>query len=184
MTRLLASLRRLRRAEDGSATVEFVLIFPFFVMLMLSSFEVGMLLVRQVMLDRGVEMTVREIRIGTFAKVKAENLHEEVKKMICASAAVIPNCLTEVQLEMQRSDPRAWTQLDATPDCVDRANRGGAVVNFNNGDVNELMLMRACALFDPFFPMSGLGFTWTDRPGGYYGLVSSTAFVVEPRSAT
>ncbi len=182
MTRFLAFLRRLRRAENGSATIEFVLVFPFLVGLMLSSFELGMLLVRQVMLDRGVEMTVREIRIGTFVNVKPENLHEEVKRMICNRAAMIPKCMTEVQLEMRQSDLRAWTQLPAEPDCVDRGNRGGAVITFETGRGNELMLIRACALFDPFFPTSGLGFSWTKARGGHYGLVSSSAFVVEPPS--
>ena len=42
------------------------------------------------------------------------------------------------------------------------------------------MLLRACSLFDPYFPTSGLGARLPRESGNAYALVSSTTFVIEP----
>ena len=42
------------------------------------------------------------------------------------------------------------------------------------------MILRACSLFDPFFPTTGLGASIPKRSGGAYALISLTSYVVEP----
>ena len=60
MTRARRLLRRFLRAEDGSGTLEFAVLAPVFLGLFLSTFELGMLLARQMMLDRGIDLAVRD----------------------------------------------------------------------------------------------------------------------------
>jgi hypothetical protein len=43
-----------------------------------------------------------------------------------------------------------------------------------------MMLIRACAKFDPLFPTSGLGFQLPRDNTGAYALIAATAFVNEP----
>ena len=69
MSRLVRnSLRRrlawLRGCEEGSATVEFVIIFPAIMMLLLMSVEVGVMMARGMMLDRGIDVSMRTLRLA------------------------------------------------------------------------------------------------------------------------
>ena len=50
LRRLGRFLRRFRRREDGNPTVEFVVVFPVFMILMVSAVESGLLMTRQMML--------------------------------------------------------------------------------------------------------------------------------------
>lgn len=176
MTRTLPLLRRLLHARDGVASVEFVLIFPLMMLVIMSTYELGMLTLRQVMLDRGVELTVRDVRLGQLTPVT----HDTVSASICRHALLLPDCERELRLEMMPVNPRNWQAPPAGVDCVDRADYSVPVRRFVAGVENQLMLIRACTLFDPYFPTSGLGATLPRQSGGAYALASATAFVVEP----
>ena len=80
-------LRRFRRSEEGNGTIEFVLFVPFFLALFLSSFELGMLLARNVMLDRGLDIAVRQVRLGQMDPVN----HDNMKAAVCDAAVIIPD---------------------------------------------------------------------------------------------
>lgn len=172
----LRFLRRFRRAEDGTASVEFAIVFVPFMLLFVSSFESGILMVRHVMLERGVDMAVRAVRIGTLAPVT----HTQLKTMICNGAGIIPDCMNTVKLEMRITNVRAWNDIPVAADCIDVNNPVLAPTVFQNGTADALMVVRVCALFKPMFPATGLGFYLPRKSGGYYALVSSSAFVMEP----
>ncbi len=176
-SRIRARLRVWQRAENGSATVEFVILFPVFIYLMLSSIEVGILTTRHVMLERGLDLAVREVRLNTGAPVGVD----ELRTMICNGAAVIPDCLQSVKVEMKPLNLRALDNIPPRADCVDVNSPAQPVRNFTNGAANELMILRACVLFDPIIETSAF---WAYRPpaasGGKYALVSTSAFAMEP----
>ena len=176
MTRLKRLLRRFRKSEDGSATVEFVIIFPIFMFLFASCFELGTIMLRQTMLDRGIDMTVRQVRLGVVPIVT----HDTLKDMICDRAAILPNCNTQLKLEMRVIDPRAWVNMPATADCIDRADLNLPALNFQTGLPNQMMILRACHLFDPYFPTFGLGEFVPRQSGDAYALISTSSYVVEP----
>ena len=184
MSALNASLRTLRdfaRDERGVVTVEFVLIFPIFFAIFLMIFESGMISLRTVMLERGVDLAVRDVRIGRLPNPSRNDL----RARICEIAEIIPNCLTQLDLEMTRNDPTNWTNISANAKCVDRGN-------INNNDEaldltanNQLMILRVCARVDPFFPTSLLGksiaeASTSSAADGSMAIVSTAAFVVEP----
>lgn len=169
------------RSESGSSSVEFVIIFPVFFTFFLMVVESGVISVRHVMLERGVDVAVRDIRIGKMS----DPTHALLLKRICDIASVIPNCEEEVQIEMLRRNPRSWENIDRTVACIDRGALSQPVVEFTTGGNNELVYVRACARINPFFPTTGLGKAITRQnsgsaAGGSYALVSDGAFVVEP----
>ena len=162
--------------ESGSASVEFVLMFPVMFALFMMSFELGMLTIRQVLLDRALDLTVREVRLGTIDPVTRDALTDR----LCAHASAIPDCRAQVRLEMRSVDPFAWAGIPREPDCVDREDRAQPARAFAAGRENQLMVLRAYVLFDPYFPTSLLGSALPDISDGAYGLVSTSSFVIEP----
>lgn len=175
--RYLRRLLRRGRSEDGSATVEFVLLFPAFLLIFFSTFELGILMTRHVMLDRGMDLAVRQVRLGLMDDVTHENLVAE----ICENVIVMDNCINDLKLEMESVDPRNSAMLGDDLDCVDRSDPAIPPRNFTAGQPNWLMLLRACALFDPMFPTTALGSSIPRRSGGAYALVTMSSYVVEPR---
>ncbi|ROU03353.1 TadE/TadG family type IV pilus assembly protein [Histidinibacterium lentulum] len=174
--KLLARLRRLRRSERGSATVEFVILFPLFFTLLLSSVESGVVMVRQMMLERGLDISVRAVRLGTSHQVS----DEELREMICRVTGVIPNCMSELKVEMIILNPWAFNQPDPNADCVNRSEEVQVNRNFQNGASHQVMMLRACALFDTMLPNIGLGKRLSDDGEKPYALVSTSIFVMEP----
>ena len=178
MRRIFPSLlRRFRREERGSMTVEFALWFPFFLVFMYTSFELGTLTMRHAMLERGLDIAVRDIRLGTGTAPQ----HDQIKTTICDNAIVIPGCESNLRLEMLRTDMTNWQSLPADPDCTDRSEEVRPVRQFQPGTSNQLMLLRACLKVRPFSPASKLvNYLETDGAGDV-SLVVTSAFVQEPR---
>jgi len=170
-------LNRFRSNEDGGLSLEFVILFPFLVGMLFSSFESGILMMRNAMLDRGVDKAVREVRLNTAGTVDADML----KVMICDKAGIIPDCISQLKVEMIKVNLRNWEDLPATLDCVDRNEDTQPLRNFTPGGADDVMILRVCSLFDPVFPTSGIGFFQPpEHSGGAYALTATSAFVMEP----
>ena len=174
-------VRTFRRSEDGTATIELALLFPLYMAFLGSSIEMGTLMTRQAMLDRGLDVAIRSVRIGTMSPVTHDALRDE----ICERAGIIPDCANQLKVEMYHVDLLNWQDVPTQPDCIDRIDPvAGAqpepLSNFEKGGANEMTVVRACALFDPLFPNLGMGKRIPRESGDAYGLVSTTAFVVEP----
>jgi len=168
-------LRRWRR-EDGNATIEFVLLFPAFMTLFLVVFETGLLLTRGVMLDRGVDVAMRELRLGTLDPMT----HDGLRDKICEHSVIIPDCTDSVLLELRPISTTTWEPLTHSATCIDRTEDVQPVLEFEPGASNEMMLVRVCAVFDPFFPTTGLAASIKLDESGAYALVATSAYVNEP----
>jgi hypothetical protein len=176
MQSIRARLGRAAREEDGASTIPFIIFVPFFLMLVMSSIELGLVMVRHVMLERAVDMTVRGLRLGLWMPAT----HDEMKRTICNNAGIIPDCMNTLLIELRPVDTSNWQPLASGPTCVDRAAKIQPLTVFDQGVGDNMMLIRACAKFDPIFPTTGLGATLPRDNTGAYALVSSTAFVNEP----
>jgi len=183
ITQILAGLRDLRRKEDGNATIEFAILFPAFIMIFLSAFESGLLMTRQVLLDRAVDLTVRDIRLRTWLPGPPPT-HDELRQQICDRTGIIPDCMNSLLIEMRPVDRSTWTPLNVNATCIDKSQpiAPQQPPNFSTGGDDDLMLLRACAVFDPIFPMSDLGLKLARANTGDYALFASTVFVNEPSS--
>ncbi|MCX7560847.1 pilus assembly protein [Sulfitobacter sp. F26204] len=170
-------LRRFRRDEDGSALlIEFAIFVPLLFGAFLMSVEMGIYSMRQMYLDRGLDIAVRFIRLNTNTKYT----HDDIKQMICDNSGWLENCDETLRLEMTAINPRQFAQFDQDADCVDTSQPVQPVRGFTLGRQNELMMLRACVRFKPVYPTSGLGHAFEKDGTGRARMISTAAFVQEP----
>jgi len=177
MRRSQLFLQRYRREEKGGAyVIEFVFMFPLVLILFLMSVEMGIYSMRHLFLDRGLDMTVRYVRLNTDKQIT----HNDLKDMICESAGFLPECEDTLRLEMQPVDPRAFAAFNPNPDCVDISRPVSPERGFSLGQEHQMMILRACYRFVPVFGSTGLGFAFEKDGSGRARMVSSALFVQEP----
>lgn len=174
--RIAKSLGSFLRRKDGSASLEFVIIFPAFMIMFISAIELYVVNLRSMMLERAVDINVRALRLGFLRGATFEDL----KVTLCDAAVIIPNCQESISIQMVRVDTGTWQPLDPDAECIDRTEDYEPTLDPLPGIPNDLMLIRVCAVFDPMFPTAGLSQQMALDTSGGYAVVASTAFVVEP----
>ncbi|MCZ4353330.1 pilus assembly protein [Roseovarius aestuarii] len=157
-------------------SAEFMVIFPLFMALMVMSLELSMITLRHTMLERGLDIAVRDIRLGTGTAPT----HDAIKERICEEAYVILNCSDNLMLEMVPTDMRNLTSLGGTVLCTDKEEEAAPVLSFTPGQQNQLMFLRACAKYDPLFPTWQLARSLSRDSSGQVAIVAMSAFVQEP----
>jgi len=132
---------------------------------------------QQTMLGRGLNLAVREVRIGAGGAPT----YATIKDSICANALILRDCQTALHLEMVAlTDPIS----SANAVCVNRAPDAIApVINWVSGSrvTPEIMVLRACFVVDPLIPGAGLGAALPKDATGGYHMVQYSAFANEPR---
>lgn len=177
ITRTRNMLRRFRRDEDGAIIlIEFCIFVPILFGAFLMAVEMGIYSMRQMWLDRGLDIAVREIRLNTNTTFQ----HDDIKDLVCANAGWLEDCQTSLRLEMDAVDPRQFAQFDQDVDCVNTAQPAQPPRGFTLGQENQMMMLRACVLFQPVFPTTGLGRGFERVGNGEARMVSTAAFVQEP----
>lgn len=176
MIALMNRLRQRLSREDGTASMEFVLMVPIFITIFMASFESGLLMVRQILLDQSVDMTMRELRLGHLGIVTQDSLRAE----ICSRTIIFANCEQNMLIQLDRVNTSTWA-MPATPaSCVNRDELIDPVVALQIGQQNDVMLIRVCEIQDAIFPTTGIGLGLSVDSQGGYELISKSAFVVEP----
>ena len=163
------------RDTSGNATMEFVVLFPFLMYMILSIGEAGVLMTRTVMLDRGLDMAIRDLRLGLTPGVT----HDDIKRQICDAAFLLGDCEDVVLLELSPL-PDAASFPGGGANCIDRTSEIEPTITFTPGARSEIMFVRACLVVDPLFPGVGLGAMLSTDASGGYSIVAQTAFVNEP----
>lgn len=173
-------LRRFRQDDDGAVTVEFVILFPLVLAMMLGAIDLGITMARQVMLDRAVDITVRDVRLGKIGT----NGSDRMSDLICDNSMMLPNCRNNITVEMMPVNTSDFSGLDGPFPCIDDQQEITPAVTFNpgsGGGAQELMLLRICVVADPFLRVTGLLSGLDINPEGQLVLTSRSAFVNEPR---
>lgn len=177
ITSLKNMLRRFRKDENGSAImIEFVIFVPLIFSSFLMSVEMGIYSMRHMFLDRGLDITVRYVRLNTNTEIT----HSQLKDMICDYSGFLEDCDSTLRLEMAPLDPRQFAQFDQAADCIDVSEPVTDPRGFDLGREHQLMILRACVKFKPVFPSSGLGYAFTKDGSGRARMISTAAFVQEP----
>ncbi len=178
MKKFLSQARRLRQREDGNSTIEFAILFPLLVTMFLSAFEIGILMTRNVMLDRAVDLTVRELRLGKMTNPTQDDL----RQAICDRASVVPRCMQSLLIELRPVSTVTWSPLGSDTVCKNRDSEIQLPGDMPSaGNSHEMMLVRVCAVFKPVFPSTKIALSLQNDAIGGYALVASSAFVNEPR---
>ncbi|MCB1389713.1 MAG: pilus assembly protein [Rhodobacteraceae bacterium] len=177
MTRRRILWSRLRDTEAGSAAVEFVIALPLVLAFLFSSIDFGVVMLRQVFLDRAVDIAVRQVRLGNITGSE----FSDFRAMICDNSFLISNCENSIAIELRPVDTLTWSGLDDPAQCVNRELELSPVLTFVPGaGLQELMLIRVCAVVDPFIDMTGLILGMPEDNSGGFFLVSHAAFANEP----
>jgi Flp pilus assembly protein TadG len=186
-------LRKQADDERGVTSVEFVIAAVVFMFVLFWTIETGFIMLRWVMLERGVDIAARELRIfGLPASLQDGNgdvsndaAHTYVKGLICANTAIIKDCDNVLTLELISSSSNdALSNTDVQ--CVDRTDTVNPVVtpNVDVGARNvansrDIMYMRSCVVVDPILPANYAMPLPKDSSGGV-ALIVDSAYVNEP----
>ena len=167
--------RWLRRDTRGAAAVEFALVVPMLLALIFSTFEAGWIMLQSIMLDRALDMTVRELRLGTFNPT-----HESMRLKVCERAVVLVDCVQSLTLELIPITSGSSSYPSDAARCVDRTSPIAPVLRFNAGARSDIMFVRACYVVSPITPGLGLGLALSKDESGAIRLLSKSAFTNEP----
>lgn len=187
MTRLMSSLRRFFRRNDGTSTIEFVLTFPLIIAIFCVSFESSFYMIRSVGLERSLDLVMRDLRLGVLGSIT----HYGLKTEICERSVVLGNtadCVKALKIELQPVSTASFAMPPTPVACVDRSQNIDPMIEPNPdeytlGDSNQIMLMRVCLQADPMFRSTVFGVQMNRTgPDGGYSLVSTSTFVNEPRT--
>jgi Flp pilus assembly protein TadG len=175
--RLMRLSKRYRKTDDGTATLEFTLLFPFFIYIILGGAEIGYYTVSSTMLSRGLDIAMRDVRLGHMDDVTVGTL----KTAVCGHATYVNNCESNIRIALEPVTAKNFTPPSNYAECLDRSSSSTQpATEFKTGTGNELMLVRACVIVDPMFPTSWLGAQMQKTPGSGYAIVATSGFVNEP----
>jgi Flp pilus assembly protein TadG len=170
------NVKQLRRRDQGSSTVEFILWFPIFILLFLTSFELSFFGMRMVLLERAVDLSVRDLRLGIIRPAN----HTQFKEEICNNAMLFSDCVNAIALDLQVIDTADWQLPWGRVDCVDRENDITPHTSLARGQAYEMMLVRPCIVVDPFFASTPFVLGMPRDASGGVSLVTTSTYVNEP----
>ncbi len=171
----MRSLRAFLRDTRGAATVEFVIVVPVLLMIVFSIYEAGWYMVRTTMLDRGLDMAIRDLRLGLIT----DPTPATIKARICTHARIIKNCEDNLILELTPFNVLNGMPSNA-PVCVDRSASVQPVATYKPGVASEIMFVRACTVVDPLFPLMGFAEAMARAANGEFAIIAHSAFANEP----
>lgn len=146
----------------------------------LSAFELAIFLARQTMLERAVDVAIRDVRLHTGRTYT----QAAIRRTVCERAVILPDCEANLAIEVTRVDRSTYEMPDPARAC---ASAGGSLTGagaVNDGTSDDLMVVRTCYRVRPFFPQTGLGFQFAQSEDGRASMVASAVFVQEPADGT
>lgn len=172
--------RTFLRGEDGAATLPALLWLPFYIMIAISSVEMGVLIVKQTLFDRGVDLSVRILRLG----ISSMPTHDGLKKSICGNIGFISNCMDRLAVEVFPVDTVTWTTTNSRPVmCTDSTSQEPLAPTLDRGSSNQLMIIRACLKIDTMMEINPMALALKRDAGGQTALIAISSFVNEPRGS-
>ena len=177
---MFKGLKRFARNTEGTATLEFCIVFPIIMILFIAVFETAMILIRQVMLERALDNTVRLLRLTDNPAVTAG----DIRTHICSNTLVLSNCQDVLVVDLREVSQVNYSLPDEGTLCVDRDGVVNPANEFSaaraDTDDNELMLIRVCAEVARMVPFSGFGLNLTRDNNDNLHMTSASVFVNEP----
>jgi len=170
-------IRGFLRDERATSTIEFVIMFPVIITLFVAVFETGMILTRQVLLERSLDEAVRVLRLVQGLTITAD----DIQTAICDNTGAIANCDQVLVVDLRLIDRNTYDIPMPDVTCVDRNQIDVTPSNqFQQGQDNDLVLIRTCAIVDRILPFSGFGLNLVRDDTGGLHMVASSVFVNEP----
>lgn len=186
MDRFITTLRHFIRDERATSTIEFLIMFPVILTLFVAVFETGVILSRQVLMERSLEEAARLLRLSReiVDPVTGQTRRpdaDDIKTAICDNTRAIQNCDSVLVVELTVIDRTTYAMPANDVACVRRDDPSIVAFNpFDQGAGNQLVLMRACAVIDRMLPFSGFGLNLARDDSGGLHMVAASVYVNEP----
>jgi Flp pilus assembly pilin Flp len=176
MSGFLRRVLQLFGDRRGAAAVEFALVVPMLIVIICSTLEAGWIMVQTIMLDRALDQTVRELRVGNLPNPSQQIIRENV----CSRALVLHGCVDMIAIEMFPITAQGTGYPSDATRCVDRASPIAPVLRFSQGARSEIMFVRACFVVSPLTPGLGLALALPKDASGAMRIIARAGFVNEP----
>lgn len=163
------------RDGAGAAAVEFAMVIPLLLVIILSTLEAGWVMMQTIMLDRALDQTVRELRVGSFASPTQEAMRQRV----CDRAIILSDCGRHLALELFEIEDGVGYPAD-NHRCMNRNGPVSPVLRFTHGGRTQPMFVRACFVVSPLTPGLGLGLALPKDETGALRIIAKSGFVNEP----
>lgn len=172
-------MKRFLKDQSGASVIEFTMLFPLFIVMIFGTFEAGWLMTKHMWVERGLDVAMRDVRLGNVE----ETSYEDIRDRICEYIGGVNNCSGNIILTADVIE--LGGPVDQSPtECVDRADDGAGVYSPSDGfsvDGNSnLVLMKLCVIVDPLIPNFGLALLLPLDESGGYRIRAASAFLNEP----
>ena len=171
---------RFSRDRSGVTAIEFALIGPIHIALLLSMMETGLILTKVALLDLGVSQASKSIYIG--AATNGSVSRDDIKRSVCDYVdRVQPDCFSNLIIELTEI-----SDFDEPPSPDVQCQEVGSdediepTVTYNPGSTSSVVYLRVCLTTNIVFPGIGAGLHMTKTDTGKYEIVTATAFMNEP----
>ncbi|HEY8571545.1 TadE/TadG family type IV pilus assembly protein [Phenylobacterium sp.] len=165
---------RLARDRKGAAMVEFALVAPIFLGLLLATFELGILGMMSANFNGAVDSVSRRIRTG---QADRPNSAAEFRNLICAKMVdTVANCQSRVLVTVQPVDA-GFSSARSMLQAQDPNNLTGQQA-YDPGDPEQIILVTATYRWPMALPF--LGDAFPRDTSGRVQIVSRIAFRNEP----
>lgn len=165
-------LRHFLRNESAVVAAEWAIAFPVYFGLFLWSMEVTYMMTRTAMLDRSLDIVIRDLRLGRLGTQYPTV--QFLEDRVCSRTTLFPDCTESLTLEFTRVNLATFAMPNMDLPCVMRTpeiKAGRVGQTYDVGMANELMVVRACMIVDTIMPFDG---------PILYRLNAASAFVNEP----
>ncbi|MDA0186984.1 TadE/TadG family type IV pilus assembly protein [Roseicyclus sp.] len=186
MPEFIAILRHFIRDERATSTIEFLIMFPVILTLFVAVFETGVILSRQVLMERSLEEAARLLRLSreivdpVTGQSRPPNA-DDIKTAICDNTRAIRNCDSVMVVELTVIDRMTYAMPGNGAVCVRRDDPSHVPFSvFDQGAGNQLVMIRACAVIDRILPFSGFGLNLARDDSGGLHMVAASVYVNEP----
>jgi len=173
-------IRRFLRQRTGAAAIEFALVGPVHIALLLGMIETGMVLAKASLLDIGTAAATKQVYVG--AATSGVVTRADIKDTVCKYVSRLqPNCVDSLIVELT-----PITDFTTVPGTSAKCQEAGSdediepTVSFKPGGSSNTMFMRICLTTDILFPGLGAGLQMTRSDNGKFEFVSASAFQNEP----
>jgi len=166
--------RPFRRAEGGSVAVEFALLaIPFFT-LIFAILETAIVYFASASLEGALNDAARRIRTGELQT--AGSGASVMKAAICADAALLSNCATDLKLDVRSFS--SWANV-SVPDPLNASGNLTLNPQFQPGNASDIVIVRA---FFPWKILSPISIGLKNMSSNSRLLGATVAFRNEPYS--
>ena len=177
-------LRPLFSRDEGTVTVEFLLIMPVLFSFVVNSAEAGTVMLRGAFLEWGLNSAVRDMRLGSLVNDDGTHNPELFRKRLCETVWILGDydsgCKEKIEIEVRQFTAANAAAMNAETRCKPGGDEVPPPVIYNPGGETQLTIIRICASIPAITPKFGLGAALPKNNDGDYYLVAMNAYTTEP----